>query len=83
MNNICSLHRPRWQLFDGDWFMLVGNRIVAKLTPEKPPYAWLSFTDIDYEEHGWHAVAFKTLSEAQHDMEQWWDHMLQGETYDP
>jgi hypothetical protein len=80
-------HKPQWRLLDPHWVMIVGNREVARLVPNRdanfPSVKWLSLIHPDFEDHGWHAVDFTTLAIAQADLEQWWFHMLRGEAYRP
>ncbi len=89
MKDTLILHQPKWE-FDGtNWHMLVGNRCAAHLAPtgncKHLPWAkWVSFIEFEeFEDHGWHAVDFGSLAEAQHDLEEWWFHMCQGEAYRP
>jgi hypothetical protein len=81
-----SLYRPRW-VRDGDnWEMFVGNRSVARIIPIDDEnfldIPWLSVIEGDeFPDHGWSAVDFDTLENAQHALEQWWCHMCRGERY--
>ena len=89
MNNVELLHAPQWVEDLGEWHMIVGNRTVAKITPNSgyptlPHINWLSVIDRDYDnDDGWHAVDFETLEIAMHDLEQWWWHRCRGQTYRP
>jgi hypothetical protein len=90
MSEITPLHNPKWQLDDGRWHMLVGNRSVAHLSPipldQRGPCPWANWISViaeGYEDHGWDLVDFATLADGQRDLEQWWDHMARGEKYRP
>jgi hypothetical protein len=85
MNKIAVLHKPLWRPSGADWHLMIGNRSVAKITPNfcviLPHYKWLSVLARDYADSPWHAVDFRTLAIAKHDIEQWWLHFCRGEAY--
>ncbi len=80
--------RPQWREVEGAWEMSVNGQVVAALLPNSDPnfpdVAFLSqIVTNDLASHGWDAVDFATLEDAQHDIEQWWHHARRGEAYQP
>ena len=80
MNDVTLLHTPRWQLDGDEWLMIVGNRTVAKIIPNQhPPIPWVQWLTVieshEFPDHGWHAVDFEALEDAQSVLENWWAYM--------
>ncbi len=80
-----SAAEPQWHLVGTEWHMVIGNRSVAKLSPNfakrRPQYKWLSVLDDEFSDEPWHAVEFGGLEIARDHIEQWWHHMCRGEAF--